>query len=135
MPNARLPISLRQILLADAVTCAAMGILLTLAHDSIGSLTQIPELLLIYAGFSLFPIAVFMLLVALFWLHRPPAVWLVIAGNGLWVAGSLALISGLISVNIFGIAFIGIQALAVAALAWLEFVALKGALRDSGQAV
>lgn len=125
MSTARLPISLRQVLLADAATCAAMGILLALTHDFIGNLTQIPEPLLIYAGFSLFPIAAFMLVVALFWLNHPTAIWLVILGNGFWVAGSLALISGLIPANTFGIAFISIQALAVAALAWLEFAALK----------
>jgi hypothetical protein len=77
------------------------------------------------AGASLFPIALFMALVAM---RRPipvAGVWLVIAGNVGWVLGSLVLLGGGAAFNALGAAFIGVQALAVAALAALELVGLR----------
>jgi hypothetical protein len=55
-------------------------------------------------------------------------VWLVILGNAGWVIASLALIFGdWIAPNMLGIAFIGVQAIAVAILAALEYSGLNAA--------
>jgi hypothetical protein len=101
-----------------------MGVLLSLAPGAIGELTSIPEPLLRYAGLSLFPIAAFIAVLALYRDADAKWLWLVIFGNALWVAASFALLIGLIEPNLIGVALIVAQALAVAALTWLEVVAL-----------
>jgi hypothetical protein len=125
MPNTN---PIRTLLLVDAATCAAMGALLVPYADLLNRWTHRPEPLLFYAGLSLFPIALFMVVAAL---RRPLMRWAVhitIAGNVLWVIGSAALLLGLIPVNSYGAAFILFQALAVALLAWLEHVQLRSAI-------
>lgn len=126
MSTTRSFLSLRNILYADAATCAAMGALLVAGSSYIAGLTQLPSGLLFYAGSLLFPIAVFMAVIA----SRPVipliAVWLIIGGNVLWVAVSFGLLIGAwIDPNIIGFAFITAQALAVAVLAKLEHGALS----------
>jgi hypothetical protein len=55
--------------------------------------------------------------------------WVVIAGNALWVAGSVPLlVDGLISPNVVGYVFVGGQAAAVAVLAELEYFGLRQTL-------
>jgi hypothetical protein len=124
MRTFRSSLTLSRVLLVDAGTCAAMGALLSLAPGAIGELTRIPEPLLRYAGLSLFPIAAFIATVALCRDAAARWAWLVVLGNGLWVAASFALLAGLIVPNPIGVALIVAQALAVAALTWLEVVVL-----------
>lgn len=125
MPNKN---SIRTILLVDAATCTAMGALLAAYAEFLHRWTQIPEPLLFYVGLGLFPVALFMAATA----PRQPlmrwAVDIIIAGNGLWVIGSVALLLRLIPVNGYGVAFILFQALVVALLAWLELVQLRSAI-------
>lgn len=126
MSATRSPLSLRNILLVDAVTCAAMGMALAIGSAAIGELTRLPPALLWYAGLALLPIAAFMGVVA----TRPaiPAVGvcLIVAGNILWVAASLALLGGgWIAPNALGIAFVLVQATAVTVLAALEYSAMR----------
>jgi hypothetical protein len=128
MRTFRSSLALARVLLVDAGTCAAMGAVLSLASGAIGDLTGIPEPLLRYAGLSLFPIAAFIALVALRRDAGARWVWLVIFGNVLWVAASLALLLGVIAPNPIGVAFIVVQALAVSALTWLEVVGLRPGL-------
>jgi hypothetical protein len=116
---------LRTVLLVDAATCVATGLLMALGADVLAEFTAIPASLLRYAGISLFPVAAFNALVGTYWLVSP-AVWVVIAGNALWVAGSvLLLVDGLISPNVLGYLFVGGQAVAVAVLAELEYFGLR----------
>lgn len=123
--NQNLP-SLRALLLIDAATCAAMGAALDLGARPLAGLTDLSPALLHYAGFSLFPIAAFMALVALRPALQPVGAPLVIAGNGAWVLASLLLLaSGWIAPNGLGVAFVLLQAVAVAALALLELAALR----------
>jgi hypothetical protein len=118
--------SLRALLFADAMTCAAMGALLVSGSGLVAGLTDIPAPLLFYAGLSLLPVAAFMALVALQVPVSGPLAWLVIGGNVLWVAASLLLlVSGWIAPNALGLAFVIAQAVAVAALALLELGALR----------
>jgi len=117
---------LRNVLLVDAATCVASGILMTLGSGPIASLTAIPPALLLYAGLSLFPIAGFMAVTATRPVISRLAVWLIIDGNVLWVAGSLWLMVGSpIAPTAVGYAFIGVQALAVAILAAFEYAGLR----------
>lgn len=120
---------LRQVLLLDAATCVAAGALMTFGARPVASVTAIPPTLLLYAGLSLFPIAAFMAAVAVRPVVSVAAVWLIIAGNALWVVASLCLMLGdWIAPNALGYAFIAVQALAVAVLAKLE----HGCLRQQG---
>jgi hypothetical protein len=120
---------LRTVLLIDAATCVATGLLMALGADFVAGLTAVPTPLLRYAGLSLFPVAAFIALVGTRDSLAPPAVFVVIAGNALWVAGSvLLLISGLIAPNVGGYVFVGVQAAAVAVLAELEYFGLRQTL-------
>jgi hypothetical protein len=117
---------LRNVLLVDAATCVASGVPMTLGSAPIAGLTAIPSHLLFYAGLSLFPIAAFMAVTATRPVISRLAVWVIIDGNVLWVAGSLWLMAGSsIAPNGLGHAFIGAQAFAVAALAALEVAGLR----------
>lgn len=115
-------LTLRQVLLADALTCAIMGAVLIFAARPLAEAFALPAPLLFYAGILLLPIAAFMALVGL---RVPPPRWgviLVIAGNLAWVLASLALpLLGRVAPNGLGLAFILVQAAIVAVLALLEY--------------
>lgn len=119
-------LSLRPLLALDAATCAVMGLALDFGARPLAALTGLPAPLLLYAGISLLPIALFMAVAA--WRPHTFAVRLIILGNAAWVAASLALlVSGWVAPNGLGIAFVMVQALAVAALALLEQAAARAA--------
>jgi hypothetical protein len=120
------PRFLRSVLLIDAATCVATGLLMTFAAGFLADLTQLPPDLLRSAGLSLFPIAAFIAFVATRAVLPRAGVWLVILGHVAWVGASLGvLLGGAISPNAFGYAFVAFQALAVAVLAELEFTAVR----------
>ncbi len=122
----RISSQLPKLLALDALTCAATGLLLVTLAGVISSLTALPELLLLWAGLALLPVAVFMAVIAR---QSPPADWavaVIVFGNIGWVLASLALlVSPLISPNLIGWVFVLAQAAAVALLAWLEFAAVR----------
>jgi hypothetical protein len=104
----------------DALTCVAMGLLLSVFPDPLAGLLGLPAQLLLACGLALFPCAALMVMAARS--ERPPAalVWLVILGNAAWVAGSLYLwfhwpLTGLGQIFVMG------QALAVLVLVELEY--------------
>lgn len=123
-------LTLPWLLRLDSATCVAMGALLALASDLISNLTEIPAEVLIYAGLSLIPIAIFMALVSWRRLQQKLLTQVVVAGNILWVIGSLALLD-IVAPNGFGIVFILAQAGAVAVFALLEFRALETRARHA----
>lgn len=123
-------LTLPWLLRLDSATCVAMGALLVLASDLISDLTGISAKVLHYAGLSLIPIAAFMALVSWRRLQQKLLTQVVIAGNIVWVIGSLALL-GIVAPNGFGIVFILAQASAVAVLALLEFRALGSRARHA----
>jgi hypothetical protein len=123
------PKFLRTVLLIDATTCIAAGLLMTLGADVVAGLTAIPASLLLYAGLILFPVAAFIALVGMRESVAASAVWVVIVGNALWVAGSALLLFGsMIAPNAWGYAFIAVQAAAVAVLAEFEYFGLRQTL-------
>ncbi len=132
MANRGFDSSLRTILFADALACVACGALMSLAAGPLSALTLLPPSLLLYAGLSLFPVAAYIAVVAAKASDHPAAVWLVIAGNALWVAASLWLmLGGAVQPNLLGRLFLGAQAAVVAVLTTLE---ARGAKIDFGGA-
>ena len=128
-------ISLRQLLLIDAVTCAAMGVLLAFGSGPLAQWTNLPAPLLFYAGAALLPITAFMAFVATRAVVPAWAAWTIVAGNVLWVGGSLwVLASGWVLPNALGRAFVAVQAVAVALLAWLEGTAAQDGSRRTALA-
>jgi hypothetical protein len=120
------PRFLRNVLLVDAATCVATGLLMTFGAGFLAGLTQLPPELLRSAGISLFPIAAFIAFVATRVELPRTGVWLVILGNAAWVVASLWVIfGGAINPNALGYAFVAVQALAVAVLAELEFTGVR----------
>jgi hypothetical protein len=122
MPSLFASLSLPSVLRLDAATCAAMGALLLVASEPVGTLTRLPPALLFGAGVLLVPVAAFIAVVA----ARPhrALVGAVIAGNLAWVAASFVLLlGGFVAPNAVGVAFVLAQALAVLALSAFEHAA------------
>ncbi|WP_299816888.1 hypothetical protein [uncultured Roseibium sp.] len=118
--------SLKLLLAFDALTCAVMAIVLIAGAPLLETVTGIPQMLSLGAGVLLIPSAFFIGLVAMRFSSLVPAVMLVIAGNGAWVAASLVIVAaGLTAPNSLGVAFILVQAAAVTLLTLLEFSALR----------
>ena len=117
---------LRRVLALDAASCALLGLLLSLDSAALSPLLGLGERLLLGAGLLLLPLAVF-----IGWLASRPAppialVWLVIVGNAAWTAESFLLIAtegGRITA--LGTAFVAGQAVAVLAVAMLEYAGLR----------
>lgn len=117
---------LRRVLLADAAACLVTGLLLALLAPPLALLFALPEALLLYAGLALVPIAAFIAWVGS--RESPPRrlVRVIVAGNALWVAGSV-LVPILFSPGALGVAFVLAQAALVALLAEAEHVGLRRA--------
>lgn len=126
MLNTSSPAFLRRVLLVDAATCVLTGALLVFGAGALSPLFGLPEMLLREAGIALFPIAAFIAFTATRSAISPGMVWLVIAGNALWVIGSIGLLlSGWVAPTVLGQAFVLVQAVAVAVLAELEYFGLR----------
>jgi hypothetical protein len=120
------PAFLRQVLLADAAISGLTGLLMAAGAGVAGGLFALPADLLRYAGLALLPYAAFVALVGASSRISRPAVWTVIAANGLWAAGSLLLLaSGLIAPTLLGYLFVVAQAVVVAILGELQFMGLR----------
>ena len=113
---------LRRTLAIDAATCAAMGALLAAFSAPLSGLLGLPAALLFYAGLVLFPCAALMLMAR----GSRALAWLVVAGNAAWIAGSVVVLL-VASPTALGYAFVIAQAIAVAVLAELEYMAIRTA--------
>jgi len=125
---------LRWVLLADAVTCIATGLLLMIGADFLMEFLGMPKTLLRYAGLSLIPFAV--LLIYLASRERLPqsVIFGVIVYNLLWTLDSfLLLLSGWIEPTTFGYAFVIAQAFGVAMFAAIEYIGLQKSLTTATQ--
>ena len=119
---------LRRLLHVDAATSGVMGPLLLAAAPALEGPLGLPATLLREVGIALVPFAALLV-----WIARPArpsrrAAWWVVVANALWVVASVALLlSGAVAPTGLGEAFVLAQAAVVAALAWLEYVALRRA--------
>jgi CHASE2 domain-containing sensor protein len=117
---------LRRAILADAIFSGASALLLSFGAAALAPRLDLPEALLRETGLFLIAYAA---LVG--WLGARQAmpralVAIVIAGNAAWTVASMALLfSGWVTPNIPGEIFVAAQALAVGALAELQYVGLR----------
>lgn len=117
---------LRRAIQADAIFSGVSGVLLTFGAGEFAPLLNLPEALLRATG--LFVVA-YAALVG--WLgtrqSMPKAlVVIVIAGNAAWTLASIALLLGAaVNPNLLGEAAIAMQAIAVGALAELQYIGLR----------
>jgi hypothetical protein len=119
---------LRRALIADAVISGTTGVLMLAAAAPLARILGVPTALLSSAGVSLLPFVAFLIWLCTRASVPRSAVWLVIALNLAWVIGSIALLFiDRLDPNGLGIAFILVQAIAVAAFAEAQYVALRRA--------
>jgi hypothetical protein len=110
---------LTAVLAADAVSCLALGLAATVAPGLLGRLTGLPQGFIVTAGAILLAAAALLVVTVM---QRPvarPLLRLVVIGNVLWVAASVATLV-LMPMTTPGAAFVGVQAVAVAVLTVLE---------------
>lgn len=121
-------VSLRQALLVDATASGLTGALMIAGAGLLADPLGLPTVLLREAGLILVPYVAFVLIVAARNPIAPRAVWTVIACNALWTAASFAILAGgFVAPTTLGTLFVAGQALAVAALGGLQYLALRGA--------
>ena len=121
--------SLRRVLLADAAISGATGILLMVGAGGLHALFGVPPAVIRSAGLLLLPFAAMVLYFARSEALSSGRVWTVILMNVAWVAASfLVLVGGWIDPTVLGMAFVVLQALAVAVLAELQYTTMRRAL-------
>lgn len=117
---------LRRVLVADAVTSGATGLLMLGAASLLESQLAVPASLLRYAGLSLLPFAAFVGWLATRETVSRAAIWTVILCNVLWTADSLLLLLvGPVEPNALGQAFVIAQAVVVGLFAEAQIVGLR----------
>ena len=117
---------LRRALLVDAAASGLTGALMIAGAGMLTDLLGLPAALLRGAGLVLVPYVAFVAIVAARAHISTAAVWAVIACNAVWTVASVALvIDGFVTPTALGTVFVIGQAVAVAALGVLQYVALR----------
>jgi hypothetical protein len=123
---------LRRAIQADAVFSGVSALLLTFAGGALAPWLNLPEALLRETGLFLIAYAALVGWLGTRQSMPKPLVVIVISGNAAWTLASIALLfSGAVTPNLLGEAFVAIQAIAVGALAELQYIGL----RRSGEAL
>ncbi len=118
--------TLRQALLADALVSGTTGLALALGAGFLTEFLGLPAMLLRSVGVILLPYAAMLVFIATRRTIHPTAVWAVIAINALWALDSIVLLlSGWVTPNIVGYAFIIAQALVVGLFAEIQLISLR----------
>jgi hypothetical protein len=117
---------LRRALLVDAAASGLTGALMLAGAGMLTDLLGLPAALLRGAGLVLVPYVAFVAIVAARAHISTASVWAVIACNAVWTVASVALvIDGFVTPTALGSVFVIGQAVAVAALGVLQYVALR----------
>lgn len=117
---------LRRAIQADALVSGAMALLLVGGASMLAPFLNLPEAFLRNTGFVLVIYAALVGFLGTRGMMPKAAVWAVIAVNAMWTVDSIALLmSGWVSPNLFGQAFIVMQAIAVGVFAELQFIGLR----------
>ena len=117
---------LRNVLLLDALASGATAIILLGGAHMLSPLLDMPQSLLFWAGAALVPFVLMVLAVSRRQTVSRAMLVEIIAINALWVVASFGLlVSGVVSPNLLGIAFVSAQAIAVALFAELQYVGLR----------
>jgi hypothetical protein len=123
---------LRRALRLDAVASGAMGAAMALAAALLAGWFDLPAALLRGAGLALVPFAALLAYLAARDPLPRPAVLAVVAVNLVWVAGSLlVLVVGWVEPTALGVAFVVVQAVAVAGFAGLQEWGLRRGVPDA----
>lgn len=117
---------LRRAIQADALVSGTMALLLVASAGVLAPLLNLPEAFLRSTGFVLMVYVALVGFLGTRSMMSKAAVWAVIAVNAVWTVDSIALlISGWVSPNLLGQAFIVMQAIAVGIFAELQFIGLR----------
>ena len=117
---------LKTVLMLDAATCLAFGLLLCIGNTFLAGLLGLQTDLLLYAGITLFPCAVLMFATGRQVRPNSFLVRLIVMGNLGWILASLAvLIVPVGAPTATGYGFVIIQSLAVLGIALLEYRAIR----------
>ena len=119
---------LRLALRADALACVGAGLVMVLGSTVLPDPLGLPTAWLLWPGLFLFPFAALVWLVSARPAVAPAGVVAVIAGNVVWVLGSVAVVA-LMAPTGLGTAFVLAQAGAVLVLTVAEAVLLRRALK------
>jgi hypothetical protein len=117
---------LRNAMAADAAISGGAALLMIVGAPYLSPLLGLPSGLLVGSGLALVPfVALLAFVVRKREIHRLVMID-IIAINALWVAASFGLlVSGYVSPNALGIAFVAAQAMAVAVFAELQFIGMR----------
>jgi hypothetical protein len=119
---------LRNVLYADALMSGAAALVMLAGAPILGPLLELPVGLLRWAGVLLVPFVVTLVVVARRETIARLALFDIVAVNALWVVASFGmLLTGTVSPNGFGYAFVIVQAVAVAVAGELQFIAWRRA--------
>ena len=117
---------LRRVLLLDAVSSGAMGVLLLTCSGLLAGLLELPAELLNEAGLVLVPFALAVGFLGTRSQLSRLAVWSVIGVNAVWAIDSVVLLfTGWVAPNLLGHAFVIGQAGFVAVMAELEIIGMR----------
>jgi hypothetical protein len=117
---------LRRVLALDALSCAAMGLVMAPFATGLAPLLGLPAGLVQGAGLLLLPLAAFIGWLATRSVPPRALVWVVILGNVAWSVESAILLAQYAEeVTALGTAFVAAQAAAVLALSALEYIGLR----------
>lgn len=119
---------IRNALLLDAAASGATALLAIAGAPFLSPILGLPAAVLAWAGVVLVPFVLLLLASARRQTVARMTLVDIIAINVLWVAASFGLlVSGLVSPNALGIAFVSAQAIAVALFAELQFIGMRRA--------
>jgi hypothetical protein len=120
------PRFLRNVLIADAVSCLATGAVQALFTNSLAELFSLPAVLLAATGWFLLAYAALVSVTAMRDPLSRPLVWLLVAGNLSWGTACVLLLAGRwLAPTPWGAAWILAQAATVAVLAMLQWTGLR----------
>lgn len=116
---------IRFALVADAVATVATGALLAVGGSLLADLTGLPATATLPLGLFLIAFAAFVGWVGMQQQTPRSAAMLIVIVNAAWVVGSvIVLLAGTFPLTLLGVAFVIAQAVAVAALAALQWIGL-----------
>ncbi len=117
---------LRRAIQFDAIFSGVSALLLTFGAGVLAPWLNLPEALLRESGLFLIAYAALVGWLGMRHSVPKPLVGAVIATNALWTLGSIALLfSGSVSPNLLGEIFVAMQAIAVGAIAELQYIGLR----------
>jgi hypothetical protein len=117
---------LRTVLSVDAIACGTMGATLVIFANSLAGVLGLSASFLTITGLVLLPLAIWIGLLARQSMPSRKAVWLLIAGNAVWVIDSfLLLFLGWVEPTALGTAFIVTQAILTGVFAELEYIGVR----------